>query len=631
MCGMLSVFCGGNMAAESVLQGEYYEPIPDDPYDDSWYDPSEDFIWRPENDIDLEPILADEAKKELIKLPNLSPSAFTEFAFRMPAEDGIGDDGQGYNKFTFEGRRHMRHIYDTSARRILLKCARQVEKSTLLGNISLAYMSLIPAFPVLYVNSSATQAKTFSSDRIKDPIATSPVLSRFTTQMLSSNILEKQFINRSKITMRYAFLNADRTRGIPAWMLAVDEIQDILHSNLPVIEQCLSHAPEQWKRYLYAGTPKSLDNTIETYWSTQSTQNEWAVPHDCKGGEGGRFWNILGEKNIGKKGLICSNCKTLLDPMCADAQWAAMVDYDSETTPFEGYRIPQLMVPWKPWEEILQDYRNYPRDKFYNEVLGLSFDSGLRPLTRLQLQAACNDSVSMLSVGGVSPLDKYRNLAFGQPVFAGIDWGTGENSYTVLSLGMYIDSVFRIFFVHRFVGEDVEPDRQLDRIFELIDYFNVDTVMCDYGGGHYPNDRLVRRFGIKRIHRLQWMARTNKKFSYDSKMGRWKGARTELMSDVFNAIKRASRTKRLVEFPRWEEFKEPYGQDFLNIFSEHNSNINQIQYKHAKDKADDTMHSVTYCLLASTLKIPRADIFIPRPDAGTRAAQEQGSGHAYQG
>ena len=96
--------------------------------------------------------------------------------------------------------------------------------------------------------------------------------------------------------MRYAFLNADRARGIPAYALFIDELQDILGDNIPVIEQCLSHAPEQWKQYVYAGTPKSLDNIIETYWSSHSTQNEWVVPHDCKGGEGGRFWNVLGRR-----------------------------------------------------------------------------------------------------------------------------------------------------------------------------------------------------------------------------------------------------------------------------------------------------------------------------------------------
>jgi phage terminase large subunit GpA len=613
------------MAAEIVFQPEVYEPIDDDEFDDSWHDGQ---VWRPSNDVDLEPVFLAEGRKELPKVPQLRPSQFTEFAFRMPADDGIGEDGKGYNKFSFNGRRHMRGIYDTSARRILLKCARQVEKSTLLGNIALCYMSLVPAYKVLYVNSSATQAKTFSNDRVKDPIETSPILSRFTTRMLSSNILEKQFINRSKITMRYAFLNADRTRGIPAWLLEVDEIQDVLSDNIPVIEQCLAHAPDRWRRYVYSGTPKSLDNNIEVYWANQSTQNEWAVPHDCKSGESGRYWNILGEKNIGKKGLICGNCGKLIDPMGPDAQWAQMVAYDPEHTPFDGYRISQLMVPWKPWSEILLDYNRYPRDKFYNEVLGISFDSGLRPLTRGQVREACNPVVTMAA----KEVEKYRALGYSQPIFAGIDWGTGENSYTVIVLGTYVGNVFRIFYAHRFTGEDVEPDIQIQRIIELIDFFNVEFVMCDYGGGFYPVNILKRRFGVKRIHSVQWMARTVRKFAYDGKMGRWKGARTELMSDVFNAIKRASQkgSRRIIEFPRWEEFREPYAQDMLNIFSEYNERLKMIQYMHARDKPDDTMHAVTYCMLASSLKIPRPDIFVPRREVNGQPVSDY-TGPVYQG
>jgi phage terminase large subunit GpA-like protein len=247
----------------------------------------------------------------------ITPSEFTEFAFRMPKSNGLG-----YEPFTFEGRRHMRDPYDTSARRVLLKCARQVEKSTMLGNKALAYSCMVPAYRTLYVSPSATQTKTFSADRIREPIETSPILKNFTTRMLSQNVFEKQFINRSKITLRFAYLNADRTRGIPAYRIVIDELQDILLKNIAVIEQAASHAEER-KTLEYAGTPKSLDNIIEHYWSgfdsmgrPMSTQGEWVVPCDrCGSAAGaGRFWNILNETNIGKKGLICQKCGELINP-----------------------------------------------------------------------------------------------------------------------------------------------------------------------------------------------------------------------------------------------------------------------------------------------------------------------------
>jgi len=540
------------------------------------------------------------AKKKRVAIPAVLPSQFTEFAFRMPSDDGLG-----FVPFSFDGRRHMRRPYDTPARRILLFCARQVEKSTLLGNKAITYSCMIDGYRTLYVSPSATQTKTFSADRIKDPLETSHVLRSFTTNALQQNVFEKQFVNRSKITLRYAFLNADRTRGIPAWGLMVDELQDILGDNIPIIEQCTSHAPDKWKRFVYAGTPKSLDNVIEYYRSNLSTQGEWVVPCDRHGGEGGRYWNVLTERNIGKKGLVCEKCGELIDPMHPDAQWAQMV----KKAPFESYRIPQLMVPWKAWSEILLDYERYPRDKFYNEVLGISFDSGHRPLTRVQVQECCHPKVTMHP----DAIEKYRALSYGQPVFAGIDWGTGEHSFTVLSLGIYIQNKFRIFYIHRFAGEETDPDTQLGKIEEILKAFNVRVIACDYGGGFHPNDRLTRAFGAQRVQKYQYMARCKRKVEYDPKLRRWKVFRTEVMSDIFNAIKRQQ-----IEFPRWEEFKDPYGQDMLNIFAEYNETLRMIQYSHGPDKPDDGFHSILYCILGSMIIQPRPDIIAPTREDATR-------------
>lgn len=579
--------------------------------------------WMPEPEPFEDFVEVEHKAKQLEQIPDIFPSQFTEFAFRMPRMDGIG-----YENFSFDGRRHMRRPYNTSAKRILLFCGRQVEKSTLLGNIILTYSCLVPAYKTLYVSPSATQTKTFSSDRIKEPIETSPVLKAYTTNALSMNILEKQFVNRAKITMRYAFLNADRTRGIPAWLLALDELQDIIADNIPVIEQCTSHAPEAMKRFIYAGTPKSLDNTIEYYRSgvskdgkPMSTQGEWVVPCDRHGGEGGRHWNVLGERNIGRKGLICEKCGGPIDPMHPDAQWANMVADGI----FESYRIPQLMVPWRPWDEILLDYSRYSRGKFYNEVLGISYDDGLRPLTAGQVKNCCNPKVTMHP----DALEKLRKeLLQGGHVFAGIDWGTGENSYTVMALGTYVDMKFRIFWVHRFTGEDVDPQIQIAKIVTIIRAFNCKVIGTDYGGGFDRNNVLVREFGPARLQKFQYQGRVRKKVWRDERLQRWLVHRSEVMSDIFAAIKRAQ-----LEFPRWEEFREPYAQDMLNIYSEYNETQRIIQYGHRQDRPDDTMHAVIYCFLASMIMFPRPDIITPRREFGQVGPVMSGgyNGPLYQG
>ncbi len=829
--------------------------------------------------------------------------------------------------------------------------------STLLGNLAITYSCMVPAHRTLYVSPSATQTKVFSVDRIKEPLETSPILRAYTTSSLQQNVFEKQFANRSKITLRYAFLNADRCRGIPAWRLLIDEIQDILGDNIPVIEQCTSHAPEEWRGFVYSGTPKGLDNVLEYYRSgtaknglPMSTMGEWMVPCDAHGGEGGRFWNVLSEKNIQKKGLSCEKCHKLINPYHPDAQWAKQ----NKEGIYESYRIPQLMVPWRSWDDIMLDYGRYPRDRFYNEVLGISYDSGLRPLTRQQVRDCCKPDIRMHP----DDLETYKPLSVGRPVFAGIDWGcysedtrtltdkgwkyyweigdedliaqydpltanisyvrplkkivfdyegdmihfssnnqdllvtpdhkmlyrlgstgkgpwhqgeaqdlvgkdnvrfratgiwqgkeellflvprvqrsdnhewvggqivpmdlwlqflgllvseggtcldnrdkpcmvvitqrevhpekvafvrsvvealpfsrgyyynpetgdhqwklygkelwswcadnigltpstkcipreflrlsvrqlrilfealmlgdgtwdircedngayyttspqladdvlelawkvglrglrglhqpeegnraaryrvgispscepslhtrtggisripykgkaycfsvpsgyfvterngkvsqqgnTGENSYTVMSLGIYYEDKFRIFYIHRFTGEDVDPTPQMMKINEMLSYFNVRVIATDYGGGFDRNDTLARKFGPKRVNKYQYMARGKKKVFWNPNYRRWQITRTEVMSDVFNAIKR-----KQIDLPRWEEFEDPYGNDLLNIYAEYNETLRMIQYSHRPDRPDDAFHSILYCFLGSMIVIPRPDIVAPNKE-----------------
>lgn len=918
---------------------------------------------------DFEPEIPEEYADEMelarrrAELISVSPSQFTEFAVRMPNKDR--ESQTRTLPFSFNGRQYLRLPYDSPAKRRLLKCGRQVEKSTLLGNTCLSYCCVINSFNVLYVSPTNQQTKVFSRDRLKEPLDTSEILKSWTTTQLSDNVFEKQFINRSKIVLRYAYHNADRTRGIPADMILLDEVQDVNTNNIPIIEECASHSP--YKVFIYSGTPKSLDNAIEKYWNDFSTQNEWAVPcehHGVPGDPSSWHWNILAEDNIGKHSLVCDKCKKPLNPIHPLATWVSMRP-EIRTDPkdglgglgdgaFEGFRIPQLMVPWLSWDEILVKYQTYPRAKFFNEVLGLGFDAGTRPLTQADVRDNCRPGLYM-SPEQLSSIK--ARCGAGTPIFAGIDWGchdeetrilttrgfvhfrdltdddrvaqwepdtremtfitpqirtvkewekplhhfqgkgldmmlththrmrvgapsgnervwktepceetvqrggnilfagyinwtgveektfilpgqsissgysgaeprsfamdewleflgyylsegglcfdgdrpsclkmsqretvnsssaekiggllhklfpddlsifpnpktgdvnwtlygkqlwkwvldnvgerghlkriprtflslskrqlkilfdammlgdgntdprpgnnngyycstskglcedfqelcirlglrttlslhkseeenrkarwrvswstgrdfqynnpkrtetvpyrgkvycckvptgyivterngciayqgnTGENTYTVLTLGAYIDNFFQVFYQHRFEQRELEPEIQLGIIEEIISGWNVDMVGVDYGGGYHPNDRLTRKFGRQKIWKYQYST-PGQKVKWEPALNRFIVHRSEVMSDIFNAIKR----RNFFRFPDWEHFKEPFAQDFLNIFAEYNEQTRVIQYDKAPDKTDDSFHSFLLCFLVSMMKVPAFHIMNP--------------------
>jgi len=841
--------------------------------------------------------------------------------------------------------------------------------STSLGNIVLAYSCILPGFNSLFVSPSRDQTRTFSRDRLREPMETSPVLRAWSDLALSDSIERKQFVNRSVVTLRYAYHNADRTRGIPADLIVLDEIQDIYIDHIPVILECASHSP--YKIYRFSGTPKSVDNTIEYYWSKESTQNEWVVPcerHGTPKDPGSWHWNVLGERNIQKHGLSCERCCKPIQPMHPRSTWAAMNPSvaDKMSEPFEGFRIPQLMVPWIRWNEILDKYGSYGKAQFYNEVLGMSYDSGTRPLTQRDLTDNCDPQVSMHDGDFLRELKRVVDHRI-TPIYAGIDWGchddqtriltergfkyfrdvlpddrvaqfdeqtremsfvvpealtvrdwdeplhhytsragvdmmltgthrmlvkgegatqwkvekcaetslrsggvkfrgsvewggqeqetftlpgqssspgykgcdprtfsmddwlefmgylvseggvcrrpsrsvaglllpycikmsqrasvnpkaavkikacmkrlgvryqenpnaetgdlnwsicekqfwhwmaaeigeqghlkrlprwvfslssrqlqilfdammlgdgntdpregnfngyysstskglcedfqeicirvrrrstlsphkpahenkkaqwrvswsagkdqyikspktsvrrvpyrgkvycckvpsgfivterngriayqgnTGEQSYTVLTLGAYLDNRFTIFYMHRFTGVETEPDVQLRLIKELCRSWRVRLIGCDYGGGFFQNDALTRAFGPERVHKYQYLAPL-KKVSYEDHLRRWIVNRQEVMSDIFNAIKR----RTVFRFPKWEEWEDPYSKDCLSIFSEYNEKRRCDEYKKSPGATDDTFHSILYCFLVSMLERPRPDVIAPRKEA----------------
>lgn len=526
---------------------------------------------------------------------DLFPTEFVGSSFQMPYKGDL-------KNFSFEGRRYLVPIYDTPSQRLLLQCGRQVEKSTTLGNITLTYTMLRRHFRSLFVSPTQQQTETFSRDRIQTPIEYSQTLQAFTQGAnTKNNVLYKKFVTGSDLTLRYAFLHADRVRGISADMLLLDEIQDILTDIIPIIEEALSHSP--FKILRYSGTPKSLDNTISYYWNQFSTQNEWVVP--C---EGCNTWNVLGIDNIGTKFLICSKCGRQIYPDHPKAQWASMrspqwLKHPPVSTPFEGYRIPQLIAPWIKWEDILDKKKRYSRAQFFNEVLGLGFDSGEKPINKESLIKCCRPSLT-------NTLEHAKKFVVNRKrkVYLGIDWGTGENTYTILVAGCYVGRVFTIFYCKRYEGEEGEPVRLMNDIAKLMDLFSVRIAGVDYGGGFDRNDRLIRQFGIARVARYQYV--NARRIYFDKSLARFMVNRTEALMAVINAINREDE----LSFPRWEDFETPFASDLLSVFTEYNEARRTTIINRTPGTTDDTLHAITYCFLASMIEHPRPDIIAPSGD-----------------
>lgn len=536
-------------------------------------------------------------------MASIYPSSFAQTAIRIPIAGEIIQ--MGYN-----GRAYLPPIYNDNSKHILLKFGRQTEKSTTIGNIALVQTTLVPGFRTLVVHPSAQQSKTFSEDRIRLPLRVSPHLRQFYPKN-SQSIFHKKTIVDSSILLRYAFLSAGRIRGIPADMLIIDEFQDILEDLVPVIEQVCFHS--NYRYYIYSGTPLTEENIIERYWRN-STMNEWVVPcrkHGTPKDPGSWHWNVLGMKNIGKKGLICEKCGGPISAQDPDCRWAALQNPKGDNINWRGYHASQLIMHFineqEHWNEILRKLHDYSKPEFMNEVLGESCARAEVPMTKDEVIGICQDNIKF------SLLEELIDNCGGR-VYLGIDWGTGEaDSYTCLVVGGYLKGsrIFQILFTYRFEGQETEYHIYMEKIQELIDVFNLRHIGVDYGNGEIQNNHLLREYGLERVHRYQYGGRQRSgKIVHNEAMGRYMLGRSEIITDVISAMKHHQ-----VLLPNKQDLiQADLLSDFCAQRAVYNRTTQYMKFDRVAGRPDDAFHATIYCLLASMFDIPRPDIITPRPE-----------------
>lgn len=496
-------------------------------------------------------------------------------------------------------RNYLRPLYDfckkypIGCRNQIWYTGRQVEKSTTQSAKAIVLGVMFPSYKSLYVAPRGEQVNTFSSQRFKPMVEDSPVMmdKYVRTSKGLWKVTSKEFLNRSFYNFRSCYISADGCRGISAHHLMIDEIQDILSDNIPVIEECQSHYG--WETGLrvrsYAGTPKTNSNTITQRYN-RSSQFEWMIPcRSCSN------WNYPDEKIIGLTCYICTKCGKEIFPQ-QDGHWEPLNREALDRC--WGFRIPQIIVPFKTHADIRQklDDPQISRLRFNNECLGLPYDEGEVVLTSNDIRAACISGESMLTPEQLGVLS--RN---GYPMFGGLDHGTGEGdnpSYTVLTIGHFERDVFKVRYMKKFVGQEANLAKQPAVINSICSTAGVRLLMADWGFGAHQNARLVAEYGWSWVNSERVLAqamyvRQKDKIHYDAKSNKYHVDRNTSMSDCIDAIKR-----KFIQFFRQEEF-DAFQQDFLSIYMEYNETHGTVKYDHIDP--DDSFHSVNYAFMAGQL------------------------------
>lgn len=509
----------------------------------------------------------------------------------------------------------LKHIYDNMPQKLILKCSRKTLKSTLLSNFICLNLVRWNYFKMMYVGPQELTTKYFSSNYIPPRFDSPKIKNLLIKGWFKNDVFEKILDDtHSSVLFRYVSDDATRTRGPAVDCVVYDEVQDIQHDQIPIIQEVMAMSP--YKREIFAGTPLDSTNTIHRIWKT-SNQLEWMMK--C---EGCNHWNSLTEGNdpmsmIQPHGLSCSKCSRIIDSR--HGEWASTNPSSSLLT---GYHLAQPILPHfnsdpKEWKEIYEKVHSGKNETrvVMNETFGLSYDTGSKPITQEELVRICTlgPQFSPENSKKLPILDKNKHRY--RVYSMGVDWGVSmAQSRTVATLGaLREDGIFEVFFAKIYRGLDHEA-----HIKDIANMANGVGAPCisDAGPDPFRGIKLCEltsnRGSQLATYRRTKMIQHFEAGAYDWRQNRWVLHRSDVISLVIRQLKAGK-----ILFPQWNDVAE-YMQDILNIFIEVRDGMygQELFYDHHPKQPDDAMHSLVFSVCGAYMTIGDAGLIGPSSTAG---------------
>ena len=377
-----------------------------------------------------------------------------------------------------------------------------------------------------------------------------------------------------------------------------DEVQSITYEAvIPVIEETMSNSHYGYS--VYAGTPLTMENTIELLWS-RSSMTEWVIK--CSGCS--KYTFIDSPKALGKLGPECLSCRKPLNPR--DGQWVDMVK-DSN---IKGFHISQPIMPenvpaaWQPgqseyaaaverWQKLMYKQEAYGDTRFLNECIGVSTSTGVRLITKEALETLVDPTYEMTRL----PDGSVKTTI--SATYAGIDWSGGGSevkgheglfkSRTVLHIwgqrpdGRLQTMYYKIFPNGHAVG-------WLDEIAELCNAWGVRMIIGDAGEGALANAMLREKLGAHRVIAVRYM-NASKPMDWNPQSMAYHCDRTTLIDNFARFL-----LHKQAVYPKLPQSKSAF-EDILNVYEEVTAAGRKV-WKHSPIAPDDCLHASLFGWLA---------------------------------
>lgn len=430
------------------------------------------------------------------KLPNIAP--LLPSLLRLKGKPLTLDD-----HFAFEPMFAV-----AMAPQTIIKTGRQCGKSVSLAVRGILLANALDHYSILYITPLYEQIRRFSTQYVRPLIDQSPIKQFWIGTDTDNSVLQRSFRSGGKMFFSFAYLDADRVRGVPADGIFLDEGQDMLVDNIPVIKECQSASRR--KTFVISGTPKTLDNTMQRGWN-DSSQAEWfirceacrkmnipSMEHDLE--------RMIGpdHKDIGpnRAGVICASpsCGRPLNPR--NGRWVHRRRHLQNT--FPGYHVPQIIMPIhyavrRAWNELLAKMRghgNTTTAQFWNESLGESYDLGTKLVNETDLRKA---GCLGFRNNAATPMEAAQRASRYPLVVLTVDWGGGGEKRvsftTVAVLGWQHDGKIDCLYGRRLMTPHDHP-REAEELLTLFRTFRAHLFVHDYTGAGALRETMMIQAGL---------------------------------------------------------------------------------------------------------------------------------------
>lgn len=549
---------------------------------------------------DAEAQLTDEESDYLFK----NPDVFIEQIRTIKGQD-----------FSLDERPYLRDIYHEfslikekgkkpETKVVVLYCSRKIEKTETIINLLLIPELLLDYFTAIYTAPRSQQISDFSIKRFTEAVATSKNDIIDKRLKRPTSVSHKEFITvedekwHNHLWLYSAWGEAASLLGQEGDMVAADEYQDFIPGTLAKIMEIFTLSPYKW--LILSGTARDAGDEFDKTFK-KSTMNEWEVT--CQVCDQKQFLTfertIQGSPGAYYKG--CYKCKTELD--IAQGEWIPTHGHPEKAI-YVGYHIHQLMHPVITANEIMIKYDAYESERlFYNEVLGLSYSGGSRPISISDIMECTNASL------------KYKFSDDGPGNVAGMDTGK-EHVITVMSTDKVI--------LHQEIIDTTRyktTQKEEEHIENILNRFNVELFVIDWG---YTGQIFIKDLQAKYKDRIRgcrygttdetnWMKyeeyeTTGKRRKDRIAIYRYNVFRAVAMETVMWSIKKHEITIPYALKGGSRDMAESTFSNYTNVTSDAEEKLEEKEFtkkrsrethtKYGRSGPDHFFHTLVYCFIA---------------------------------